>query len=168
MLHSKSRRFRYTSGVVEIYSNIFIVNEISNKYKRPEGNKYIYSKADNHINKDSFDHELMMVIREEDGLVIFTGCAHSGVLNMVHTTVNLFPNTRIKAIIGGFHLVGLPLFSWTIGSREEVTFLANELLNYPIGALYTGHCTGSKAYKILRGILGNRIEQIPTGCRVEI
>ncbi len=109
-----------------------------------------------------------MVIKESDGLIVFTGCAHSGVLNMVETAVELFPNTRIKAVVGGFHLVGVPLFNSIGGTKEDIEAIGQALLSYPIDKLYTGHCTGMKAYGLLKGVLGDRLEYFPTGRSVVI
>ena len=51
---------------------------------------------------DKFDHELLIVIKEHDGLVIFTGCAHSGVLNMVDTAISYFLMRELKQWLGAF------------------------------------------------------------------
>ena len=85
-----------------------------------------------------------MVIKERDGLVIFTSCAHSGVLNMVDTAMDLFPGEKIKAVVGGFHLVGLPLFNSIGGTKQGIKDLGLALSQYPIDKLYTGHYTGQK------------------------
>ncbi|TON37279.1 MBL fold hydrolase, partial [Vibrio parahaemolyticus] len=116
----------------------------------------------------TFDHELLLVIKEHDGLVIFTGCAHSGVLNMVDTAVSYFPSERVKAVVGGFHLVGLPLFDSIGGTKQDIKDLGRALLQYPIDKLYTGHCTGKKAYGLLKGVLGDRLEAIPTGSCINV
>lgn len=87
---------------------------------------------------------------------------------MIDTAVELFPETRIKAVVGGFHLVGLPLFNSIGGSKKDIESIGEYLLNYPIDKLYTGHCTGIKAYRILKGILGDRLEYLPTGRSVMI
>jgi 7,8-dihydropterin-6-yl-methyl-4-(beta-D-ribofuranosyl)aminobenzene 5'-phosphate synthase len=40
----------------------------------------------------------------EEGLVIISGCAHSGICNMVDHAVTVTGVSRIEAVIGGFHL----------------------------------------------------------------
>ncbi|AQS38636.1 metal-dependent hydrolase, beta-lactamase superfamily II [Shewanella psychrophila] len=168
MFSQSPQRFKFINTFTEIYPDIFIVTEISNKYPRPEGNKYLFTKKGDDCDSDTFEHELLLIVKEHDGLIIFTGCAHSGVLNMVETTVQLFPNMRIKAVVGGFHLVGLPLFNSIGGSKEDIVSIGEALLSYPIDKLYTGHCTGLKAYAILKGVLGDRLEYFPTGRSVSI
>ncbi|MDO6544703.1 MBL fold metallo-hydrolase [Photobacterium sanguinicancri] len=152
----------------EILPNVFLITNINQKYPQPKGNQYLYTESENGCQHDSFDHELMMVVKEEDGLIVFTGCAHNGVLNMVDTAVTLFPDTRIKAVVGGFHLVGLPVFNSIGGSKEDIREIGKQLLSYPIDKLYTGHCTGMKAFGLLKEVLGDKLEHLPTGRRVDV
>ncbi|NRD72827.1 MBL fold metallo-hydrolase [Shewanella sp. VB17] len=168
MFSQAPQRFKFINTLTEIYPNIFIVTEISNKYPRPEGNKYLFTHKGDDCHLDVFEHELLLIVKEHDGVIIFTGCAHSGVLNMIETTIQLFPNTRIKAVVGGFHLVGLPLFNSIGGSKKDIEAMGEILLSYPIDKLYTGHCTGMKAYGILKKVLGDRLEYLPTGGSVSI
>jgi len=161
-------RVQFVNDTTEILPNIFIVTSISNKYPKPKGNQYLYTNDAQGSKLDTFDHELLLIVKESDGLVIFTGCAHSGVLNMVETAVELFPNTRIKAVAGGFHLVGLPVFNSIGGSKEDIQAIGKTLRDYPIDKFYTGHCTGMKAYGLLKGVLGDRLEHLPTGRSVVI
>lgn len=168
VLEKAPNRFTFVTKTTEILPNVFVVTTLSRKYAEPKGNQYLFTHSGQNCKPDTFDHELLMIIKESDGLIIFTGCAHSGVLNMVETAVALFPNTRIKAVVGGFHLVGLPLFNSIGGSKKEIEAIGEMLLGYPIEKLYTGHCTGMKAYGILKGILGDRLEYFPTGRQVVI
>lgn len=168
VLEEEKDRISYINKTTEILPNIFLVINSSDKYPRPLGNQYLYSKSLNSCNQDTFNHELFMVIKEHDGIVIFTGCAHSGVLNMVETASALFPNEKIKAIIGGFHLVGLPLFNTLGGTHADIKLIAETLKQYPITKMYTGHCTGTKGYKILKTVLHDKIDYFPTGSSVTI
>ncbi|GAB3520872.1 MBL fold metallo-hydrolase [Photobacterium alginatilyticum] len=161
-------RFFFVNEMTEILPNIYVVTNISSKYQQPKGNKYLFSNSGKGCKPDTFDHELLLIIKENDGLVVFTGCAHSGVINMVHTAVELFPSARIKAVVGGFHLVGLPIFDSVGGSKEEIKAIGQTLESYPIDKLYTGHCTGMKAFGILKKVLGDRLEHLPTGRSVII
>lgn len=164
----KNTQLELIQDDTEILPNIFLLTNINQQYPQPKGNQYLYTESEHGCQLDNFDHELMMVVKEDDGLVVFTGCAHNGVLNMVDTAVTRFPNTRIKAVIGGFHLVGLPVFNSIGGSKEDIRNIGRQLLTYPIDKLYTGHCTGMKAFGLLKEVLGDKLEHLPTGRRVEV
>ncbi|MDO6497006.1 MBL fold metallo-hydrolase [Photobacterium sanguinicancri] len=168
LLGKNNTQLNLIQDTTEILPNVFLITNINQKYPQPKGNQYLYIESENGCQHDSFDHELMMVVKEEDGLIVFTGCAHNGVLNMVDTAVTLFPDTRIKAVVGGFHLVGLPVFNSIGGSKEDIREIGKQLLSYPIDKLYTGHCTGMKAFGLLKEVLGDKLEHLPTGRRVDI
>lgn len=163
-LNKVNTRLSLVDKTTEIFENVFIITQISRKHVQPKGNKYLFTDS----GADKFEHELLLVIKENDGLFIFTGCAHLGVLNMIETAIELFPNCRIKAVIGGFHLLGLPLLKGIAGSESDIKVIAKIMSTYPIDKLYTGHCTGLKAYKILKSVLGDRIEYFPTGRCIHI
>lgn len=56
------------------------------------------------IQIDEFPDEQVCVIDTDKGLVVLTGCAHSGVVNIVETIKKRF-GKEIYAIIGGTHLI---------------------------------------------------------------
>lgn len=69
----------------------------------------------------------------ENGLVIVTGCSHSGIVNIVEYAKIVCKNDKISAIIGGFHLF-----------NDDVALIkktVNELKKYDIGKVYPCHCT---------------------------
>ena len=105
----------------------------------------------------------LMAIREADGIVMFTGCSHSGALNMVRTVVERFPKVPIKAVVGGFHLIGPPLINPMGDTEAAVLAIGRELLTFPVERYYTGHCTGAQAYQLLRGVMGERLQGLSTG-----
>jgi metal-dependent hydrolase (beta-lactamase superfamily II) len=112
---------------------------------------------------DDFAHELVLVLTEHDGLVVFTGCSHQGILNMVEAVTQAFPGSPLKAVFGGFHLVILPTLNFMAGSRDEVRGIGIRMLEYPLECVYTGHCTGSHAFQVLKGAMGKKLEYIATG-----
>ncbi len=100
--------------------------------------------------RDPFSHQLVLVVRDDDGLIAFTGCGHSGVLNMVKAVIEHFPDSRIKAVVGGLHLIGLPAPETMAGSKDEMVALGQDMRKMPVDAYWTGHCTGHKAFETLK------------------
>ena len=45
----------------------------------------LVKNSDNEYEVDDFDEEVAVVIDTEQGLVILTGCSHTGILNIVNT-----------------------------------------------------------------------------------
>lgn len=161
-------RFEVVERPMEILPDVFLIPRIGGTHPRPAGNRHLFVKRGGAFVPDAFAHELVMAVKESGRLVVFTGCSHSGVLNMVDAVVERFPGVPIKAVIGGFHLTGLPPLNGIAGSKEEVRAIATALLVTPIETVHTGHCTGAKAFGVLKSIMGERIVDLRTGDRVEI
>jgi 7,8-dihydropterin-6-yl-methyl-4-(beta-D-ribofuranosyl)aminobenzene 5'-phosphate synthase len=72
------------------------------------------------------------------GLVIITGCGHSGIINTIRNAQHITGIDKIYAVIGGFHLSGAafePIIPQTISALKEI----NPRYVMP------GHCTGWRA-----------------------
>lgn len=161
-------RINLVNEFTEITRDTYLLTDMKLKYTIPAGNKYLYVKKDNQLVHDDFSHEQMMVIKEEDGMTIFSGCSHHGVLNMVDAAVKQFPETPIKALFGGFHFMGLPFFNHMGESKSNVENIGRKLTEYSIGKVYTGHCTGRKAYPLLKNVMGDNVDYFATGDNVEL
>ncbi len=161
-------RFEVVDRPAEILPGVFLIPHIGGTHPRPAGNRHLFVKRDGSFVPDAFAHELVMAVKENGRLVVFTGCSHSGVLNMVDAVARSFEGVPIRAVIGGFHLTGLPPFYGMSGSRREVREIAAALLAYPVERVYTGHCTGAKAFGVLQSVMGERIVDLRTGSRIEI
>lgn len=161
-------RITLVNQLTEITKDFYLLTDMGLKYPTPAGQKYLYMKKGDQWVLDDFAHEQMMVIREDDGMVIFSGCSHHGVLNMLEAAMSQFPETPIKALFGGFHFIGLPFFNHMAESKHNVENIGRKLMEYPIEKVYTGHCTGRKAYPILKNVMGDKIDYFATGDSVEI
>jgi 7,8-dihydropterin-6-yl-methyl-4-(beta-D-ribofuranosyl)aminobenzene 5'-phosphate synthase len=72
------------------------------------------------------------------GLVIVTGCGHSGIVNVIRNAQRLTGVTQLCAVMGGFHLTGRlfePIIPATVAALKQ---LAPRYL-------IPGHCTGYSA-----------------------
>ena len=135
-------RIRFVDSSTEIAQDVFILTEIEERYPI----------------RDRVDHEIILVIKNNNKLIIVSGCSHGEILNIIGTVTRAFPNIYIKAVIGGFHLTGAP--------KHFVEQIGKEMLKYPIIKIYTCHCTGVENYRILKTILGVKIEYISTGSKI--
>jgi 7,8-dihydropterin-6-yl-methyl-4-(beta-D-ribofuranosyl)aminobenzene 5'-phosphate synthase len=168
VVEQQTDRFVYVDHSTEVLPGVTILTEISRSHPMPRGNRYLYLHKGDQWQHDPFDHELVVVIQETDGLVVLSGCSHCGVLNMVETVQEAFPGTEIKALIGGFHLIGMPILKTMAGGRREVQAVGERLAALPVDRYYTGHCTGSRAYPVLKEVLGDRLAPLATGLRIEV
>ena len=83
------------------------------------------------------DTSLVMNLRGK-GLVILSGCAHSGIINTVRYAKEVTGVDTVYAVMGGFHLGG-PFFEAIIGRTTEELKKADPTYIVPT------HCTGRKA-----------------------
>lgn len=117
---------------------------------------------------DSVAHEHSLVAQTETGLVILNSCCHAGADKVVESVLAHFPGTPVRALIGGFHLMGL-LGVKTMGpTPEEILALGNRLF-FALGVeqVWTGHCTGSPAFELLHSVFPDRVQALSTGLVLE-
>lgn len=148
--------------------NVILIPKIVRKFPIPKGDHLLYVRDGNKLTPDSFDHELLLVVKSPNGLVLVSGCSHNGILNMMATVKETFPNEPIQNVIGGLHLIGNPLFRTIAEKNSDVEHIAKELFNIVQGKIYTGHCTGLKGFDLLKSYMGDRIQHISTGLTFEL
>jgi len=144
-----------TTQSLQLASNLRTTGEITERNEKDglepnarhlENGKYV---------ADPVHDDLSLILSTEEGEVIMTGCAHSGILNICNY-IKKNTNKKIHAIIGGTHMVRY--------SVDDVKYVANKLKNeYDNPDLYLNHCTDyfsdpfvkkTKATDILKKELG--------------
>lgn len=105
------------------------------------------------------DQALVASVRGR-GLVVLTGCGHSGVVNILRYARRLTGEGRIHAVLGGFHLSG-PAFEPIIGPTcDALAELAPDVL-------VPAHCTGWRATHALAARFPEAFIQNSVGTRFE-
>ena len=148
-------RIVYVKSDQEILPGVHLLTNIPDLFPKPAGDNRLKMRTGQRAIRDPFDHEQVTVLLGELGLVILTGCAHNGVLNMIEAAKTAFPGQPIQAVIGGFHL-----------RREDesvVREIGESLLDMDIPGIYSGHCTGEEACVVLESVLGDRFHRLYTG-----
>ena len=136
-----------------IGDDIYVIAHIPQIHPMPEGNQHLFIEdAQGQYIQDDFRHELALYT----GGLLFTGCAHSGLENIL-AACPLPANT----VVGGFHLLD------NHESEAKLSELSHRLADaYPQTQFYTSHCTGDAAFAILYGVMGNKIHPFSCGTTV--
>lgn len=109
---------------------------------------------------DDFRHEQSLVFELPEGIVIFNSCSHAGADNIVREVSEVYPDRRIIAMIGGFHL-----FNKT---DDYVRAFTRRLVAAGAAQIWTGHCTGARALEIMKEEAGSMVNTIYTGLSFEL
>lgn len=155
VLASYSDRIVYASGNYSICEGVRLIPHTTPGLGAIGKKEHLYQKKNGKWYPDDFSHEQSLVLETPQGLVIFNSCSHGGIGTIVNEVSAVYPGCKIRAFIGGLHLYTKP--------ENEVRKLAREIQHTGIAAVYTGHCTGEKAYGILKEELGSLVHQFHTG-----
>lgn len=113
---------------------------------------------------DSLAHEQSVVVCTEGGLVVMNSCCHAGVCSILADLERLFPGVPVRAVLGGFHLMGPAGVSSLGVPPERVAEIGDTLTGaLNVGTVYTGHCTGSPALSLLSSAHPGRVLPLRTG-----
>lgn len=121
-----------------------------------------------HLIPDRVKHEQSLVAETAEGLVVFNSCCHAGVVDILAQLKERFSGQPIRAVLGGFHLMGKGGTSTLGPAPEKVRAMAAALRDdLKVKDIYTGHCTGTPAYALLQEELGDRLHHLTAGAVYE-
>lgn len=127
----------------------------------------LYKMVDGELKPDNFSHELSLVFDTDKGLVVFNSCSHAGITNIINEVTAEFPNKKIYSFFGGLHMKGKCVEEVICTfTEEEIKEIAEYLDAVGLQKLYTGHCTGEPAIKLLKKYLGDKVEVMSTGMKI--
>jgi len=130
--------FINVSGIFDFTTDIKLITGFK---KNNDKKAYFFIEQDNEYITDTFNDELIMTINTPKGLIIITGCSHSGIINIIERALEVHNTTKIYALFGGFHLSKL--------EESDISTIADKLNNYKIENIGISHCTGDKLTKYL-------------------
>ena len=127
--------------------------------------------TDDMLDYDDFSHEGSLIIKDDNSLIVFNSCSHYGVVNIINyiKSLDIFKEYPIKAYVGGLHLKGMDVdTNEYIHSECEIKELAKYFTENKI-KVYTGHCTGDRAYEILGSQMAkDNLYRLETGIQFNI
>lgn len=118
-------------------------------YKPIELSKDVYSSGEMGVGIK----EQSLILKTGRGLIIVTGCAHPGIVNIVRYDKKWLKD-RVYLVLGGFHLMG--------HSDDQVKKVIKELKKMGVEKIAPSHCTGQSAIYLFKEAWGK--DFIEGGC----
>ena len=117
--------------------NLIFLGEIPrlNDFEGKESIEKVFKDGkykDDYVMEDS-----ALAYKLAEDLAIITGCSHSGICNIVEYAKKVCAVTKIKMVIGGFHLIDTPY--------EKMDKITEYLKKQDIKELYPSHCVDFNA-----------------------
>ena len=103
---------------------------------------------------DPYLHEQYLLLEEDGKKIVFSGCSHKGVLNILSWF-------QPDVFFGGFHFIRMD------PSGRELQDAVRKLNTFPT-RYFTGHCTGQEQYAVLKDALGDRLDYLHTGTVISL
>jgi 7,8-dihydropterin-6-yl-methyl-4-(beta-D-ribofuranosyl)aminobenzene 5'-phosphate synthase len=137
---------RFINGLskdpVWLTANLVYLGEIERKIERGQVmGKTVISGV---LTDDYILDDTALVYKHRQGLVIITGCSHSGICNIVRQAQKICREDRVYDIVGGFHLLNPD------PGRLQTTVSFFKNLNP--GQLHPCHCTDLESKFALRQV----------------
>lgn len=119
--------------------NVLFLGEIERKTEFEKGMPNACFKEGGVEKRDPIEDDTSIAVNlKGKGLVVLSGCAHSGIVNTVNYAGSITGIDKVHAVMGGFHLSG-PLFEPIIGRTIE------EIKKIDPAYIIPCHCTGRNA-----------------------
>lgn len=140
-------RLVYTDGPVWITENICITGTVPYAEGFEPTERFYFYDESGEMAVDDMSHEQCLVIRQEDGLYIFSGCSHRGVISALDAGKAMFPGEKIAGLVAGMHLYS--------ASEEDRQRVIEQVEAEKLDMVIPVHCTGIKAICELKTRLGD-------------
>jgi 7,8-dihydropterin-6-yl-methyl-4-(beta-D-ribofuranosyl)aminobenzene 5'-phosphate synthase len=130
----------------EIFPGVWFTGPVPRNNPEKNWTPGLSLKTSGGLVEDNVPEDSALIFDTAEGIVILTGCAHAGIVNITQYARSLLGNKPIVAIVGGLHLFA--------ASDQTVDWTATTLKSYDVANLLAGHCSGLEATYKLRQVLG--------------
>ena len=143
-------------GPFEIAPGVWLTGPVPRVYPEQNWSDTDHVQTPGGIVPDNIPEDSALVFDTRRGLVVLTGCGHSGGVNILtRAQAAVRPAASVHALIGGLHLFRADekTLAWTAGKFRE----------FGVANLLSTHCTGIEATYRLRALAGLKRETAAVG-----
>jgi len=84
--------------------------------------------------------EQSILLDTPKGVIVMTGCAHPGIVNIIKKAKKIRPGKQIYLVMGGFHLGGV--------SDSKLRSIIKEFRNLGVKKVGPCHCSGDRCREL--------------------
>ena len=147
-LEQLGAKFNLSTEPVWLTENMVTSGEVPLITSYEKVDRECYIKNGKQFQHDEIRDDLSLVIKTKLGLVVVTGCAHRGIVNILHRAQELTGVNDIYAVIGGTHLFR--------ADEEQLEATIQALKEFNIKKMGVSHCTGLAAATRLAHEFGDK------------
>jgi 7,8-dihydropterin-6-yl-methyl-4-(beta-D-ribofuranosyl)aminobenzene 5'-phosphate synthase len=103
--------------------------------------------------------EQALVLKTVQGLVVITGCAHPGIVEILRTSKDL-GGDNVHLVLGGFHLKET--------DQSTIAKIITDFKRLGVEKVAPAHCTGSEAIAMFKEAYGKDFIPIGVGRKIEV
>ncbi len=146
---------------VKLHDDVFTTGEVF------EDEKFDFEKnptlkvmkvVEGKILPDTINDEIGLAFNTSEGLVVLGGCSHPGIASIVRKAMKISGINKVRAVIGGFHLIG--------ASSERIEATIREFKALGVEEVFTGHCTGLDAEARFKAAYGSKFHKLHAGLTI--
>lgn len=148
-------------GDMQIDEELSLFTNVTGRRFWAKGNLLLKRKDKECLVQDEFDHEQCLVVKDCEKRILFSGCAHNGILNILEKYKEIYHGYPDR-VVSGFHMIQQ---EYTEEDLENIRQTARELQKLDC-RFYSGHCTGQTALDVMKEIMQEQLQQIHSGMEV--
>ena len=155
----KNREVIWTETPTQIFPGVTVTGQVPriNDFEDVGGAFFL---DENCQKADELLDDQTLFIETAKGLVIIFGCAHAGVVNILHHIEDLTEKKQFYAALGGMHLLR--------ASKERIKLTETVFREYNLQRIGPAHCTGSKTIEKFKTAFPNQYFTCSVGMQIDL
>ncbi|WP_024334326.1 MBL fold metallo-hydrolase [Desulfotignum balticum] len=131
-------RFEFHSDFTDIAPGVFFSGQVPRTWSfEPSDDRLVTETSDGFV-PDPFKDDASLLIETPTGPVILTGCAHSGIVNIMEHFAQKTGHQTFSAVIGGTHL-------GFVNDPAQLEQAMDAFDKFKVRTIAVSHCTGNEA-----------------------
>lgn len=159
-LHLKNISMKFLKeDMYSISEHVLLFSNFNNKVDFEDPSEKFYIQHNQRYEEDQFMDEIVMAIKLDQGLLVISGCAHTGIVNILET-ISKRTKMPVYGVVGGTHLIS--------ASEDRINKTIDYFKEKDVSLLGLSHCTGDRAMNMLKEAFKEKFVFNNTGNIIEL